>query len=294
MGKALYEACPEAREPFDVAAQVCERPIADICFNGPEDTLKETANTQVCLFTVEAAISRVLHARGIAGSLCAGHSLGEYSALYHSGALPFEDGLRLVSRRAALMDEATRRRPGAMAAVIGLAPARIEDVLAHVSSGIVVAANQNSPQQTVISGETAAVDDACAMLKEAGASRCKKLRVSGAFHSPLMQEAADAFGPAISNTHFAAPRVPVVANTRGEALDDPAAIAQALVDQITSPVRWVETVQTFGRTGITLCIEAGPGSVLTGLVRKTDASLELVSAHTPEDIDALAGLVQTN
>ncbi len=284
MGKGFFDAYEEARAIYTIGAKVLGIDIAALCFEGPKEELLRTYNTQIALFTTEAAISAVLSAKGVKAAFTAGHSLGEYSALFHSGALGFEDGLRLVAARAQLMDQSTKETDGAMAAVIGLSAHTIDEVLSGITKGCVVRANQNSPVQTVISGDTASVDAACDALKNAGAKRCKHLAVSGAFHSPLMQHAADEFAKEIEQVEFRRPEIPVIPNTTATPVSEPDQIKFALIHQITSPVRWVETVQTMSAQGVGRCMEAGPGTVLKGLIRKTDDSLEVVSVHTVDDI----------
>ncbi len=284
MGKDLYERFTEARARFDRANDVLGRDLAALCFDGPEAQLRETQNTQPALFVMEAALTDVLRAHDIEPSYAAGHSLGEYGALYAAGVFSFEDGLRLVARRGELMAAAGRRRPGAMAAIIGLPVERIREVLAKVDEGTVVPANQNSPEQTVISGEEKAVERACELLKTAGAKRAVMLPVGGAFHSPLMAEMAEEFGSAVAQVAFHAPRCPVLANVTAQPESDADRVRSLLVQQLTSPVRWVETVATLQGLEYGRCLEVGPGVVLKGLVRACAPDMAVIPCGTAENV----------
>ncbi|MBD3239429.1 MAG: ACP S-malonyltransferase [Chitinivibrionales bacterium] len=287
MGQDLYEKFSEAKARFDQANEILGRDIAGLCFSGPEEELKATQNTQPALFTMEAALTDVLKSNGIVPSYTAGHSLGEYGALYAAGAFSFEDGLRLVAQRGALMAAAGKKKPGAMAAVIGLDVEQIRGVLEKVDTGIVVPANQNSPEQTVISGEVVAVETACELLKEAGAKRAVPLPVSGAFHSPLMQEAADEFKAVLDGVTFNTPACPVVTNVTAQPENDPQKLRDLLYRQLTSPVRWVETVETLQSLDCGRCLEVGPGAVLKGLLRKFAPDVTIVSCGTAENVYSL-------
>jgi len=275
MGKDLYESFDVAKEKFDDANRILGRDLVSIIFNGPQEELTATQNTQPALFTIEAVISDILGQKGIAPSYTAGHSLGEYSALYAAGVLSFEDGLKAVARRGELMARVGKATPGTMAAVIGMSREKIAEVLATVSSGIVVPANENSPEQTVISGEVPAVTEACEKLKAAGAKRAMLLPVSGAFHSPLMQVAADEFAPFLDTITFSAPRCPVITNVTAKAETDPMLMKSLLVKQLISPVHWVDAMNTLAQLDFGVCLETGPGSVLKGLAKKCSDSLML-------------------
>lgn len=287
MGRDVYEKFDAAKARFDQANDILGRDIAALCFDGPEEELKATQNTQPALFTMEAALSDVLKENGITPSYTAGHSLGEYGALYAAGAVSFEDGLRLVAQRGALMAAAGEKKPGAMAAVIGLDVDAIRAVLEKVDNGIVVPANQNTPEQTVISGEVDAVNTACEMLKEAGAKRAVPLPVSGAFHSPLMQEAADEFKGVLEGVSFKEPSCPVITNVTAQPETDPRQLRDLLYRQLISPVRWVETVETLKGLEYGLCLEVGPGAVLKGLLRKFAPDVSVVSCGTAENVYSL-------
>ena len=246
-----------------------------------------TSNTQPALFTVEAATADLLAEKGITPVIAAGHSLGEYNALYAAGVFSFEDGLRLVARRGELMAAAGIRKPGTMAAIIGMEKPRIDEVLRTVTSGIVVTANENAPDQTVISGEISAVNDACAALKAAGAKRALPLSVSGAFHSPLMQSVADEMAEALTNVTFRTPQCPVIANVTARPESDPATLRMLLVKQLVSPVRWVDSMAALAAAGCDACIEVGPGAVLRGLAKKCNDTLKTVAAAATTDISYL-------
>jgi [acyl-carrier-protein] S-malonyltransferase len=287
MGKDLFDSFECVRKRFTLADELLGRELTEIVFTGPAEALTQTANTQPALFTIEAAITDLLAEKGITPSVTAGHSLGEYSALYAAGAVTFKDGLKLVARRGELMAAAGAKRPGAMAAVIGMEKTRIAEVLNGISSGIVVTANENAPEQTVISGEAGAVGEACEKLKNAGAKKVVPLSVSGAFHSPLMQSAADDMAAVLSPIRFSAPKCPVIANVTAKPENDPEQLKALLVKHLVSPVRWVDSMLQLAALGCEVCIEAGPGSVLRGLARKCSDKLNVVAADTVTNISSL-------
>lgn len=260
MGQELY---PDHKALMESANDILGFRITDIMFNGTADDLKATRVTQPAIF-----LHSVVLAKSQAGApdMVAGHSLGEFSALVAAGALSFEDGLRLVSLRAQAMQECCEMQPGAMAAIIGLPDARIEEVCAGIPG--VVPANYNSPGQVVISGEEAAVDKACEILKADGAKRALRLPVSGAFHSPLMEPAREKLARAIEATPFQAPRCPVYQNVTAAPTEDPALIKENCLKQLTSPVKWTQSVINMAADGATEFVELGPGTVLTGLVKR--------------------------
>jgi len=284
MGADLAQKFPAARARFETADRILGRGLSTLCFSGPDEELKSTRNTQPALFTIEAAVSDILAENSVTPSCTAGHSLGEYSALYAAGVFSFEDGLKIVAKRGELMADAGTARPGTMAAVIGLPVDRIAEVLGTVTDGVVVAANQNSPDQTVISGEVAAVGKACELLKAAGAKRALTLPVSGAFHSPLMQDAAERFAAFLEPFSFADPRCPVIANVTATAETGGAVIKGLLVRQLVSPVRWVESVACMKTFDPVTMLETGPGAVLAGLVKKCDAALNVIPCGSAENI----------
>jgi [acyl-carrier-protein] S-malonyltransferase len=287
MGKDLFDSFACVRKRISQADVVLGRELTKIIFTGPAEALNATGNTQPALFTVEAAITDLLAEKGCVPSVVAGHSLGEYSALYAAGVIAFEDGLKLVARRGELMAAASIKRPGTMVAVIGLKKSRIAEVLQDIRSGIVVTANENTPDQTVISGEKAAVGEAGEKLKAVGAKKVVPLPVSGAFHSPLMQGAADEMAAVLAPIRFNAPRCPVIANVTAKQENDPALLKELLVKQLVSPVRWVDSMEALAAFQCEICIEAGPGSVLRGLARKCSDKLNVVAADTVTNISSL-------
>jgi len=289
MGKDLFDASEIARKRFTEADAVLGRELSAIIFTGPAESLTLTSNTQPALFTVEAAITDLLAEKGITPAIAAGHSLGEYSALYAAGVVSFEEGLKLVARRGELMAAAGVKKPGTMAAIIGLERSRIDDVLGTIASGIVVAANENAPDQVVISGEVVAVGDACIALKAAGAKRALPLTVSGAFHSPLMQSAADELSTMLAGTTFNAPRCPVIANVTAKPETDPSTMKELLIKQLISRVRWVDSMAALQAFAPDRIIEAGPGNVLRGLARKCSDSLNVLAGDTMANISSIAG-----
>ncbi|MFP4164203.1 MAG: ACP S-malonyltransferase [Chitinispirillaceae bacterium] len=284
MGKDIIEEFPSARAKFEQADTIVGHDLSRIILEGPREELTATQNTQPALFLVEAAITDILLEKGIEPQYTAGHSLGEYSALYAAGFITFEEGLKTVARRGELMSRAGKEAPGTMAAVIGLDREKITSVLESVKSGIVVCANENSPEQTVISGEVEAVNEACSLLKEAGAKRALTLPVSGAFHSPLMQKASEEFSSVLQEVQFSSPRCPVIANVTAKTEDDPAVVKELLVKQLVSPVRWVDSMNTLAQLNPALSAEVGPGSVLRGLARKCSPSLNVVPCNSATNI----------
>ena len=260
MGQELY---PGHKELMESANSILGFRITDIMFGGTADDLKATRVTQPAIFLHSVVLAK---SQASAPDMVAGHSLGEFSALVAAGALSFEDGLRLVSLRAQAMQECCEMQPGAMAAIIGLPDARIEEVCAGIPG--VVPANYNSPGQVVISGEEAAVDKACEILKADGAKRALRLPVSGAFHSPLMEPAREKLARAIESTPFQAPRCPVYQNVTAAPTEDPAVIRENCLKQLTSPVKWTQSVINMAADGATEFVELGPGTVLTGLVKR--------------------------
>ena len=270
MGKDLYDNVPLAKELFDRANEILGFPITDIMFAGTDEQLKQTKVTQPAIFLHSVLLAR---SRGDAfkPDMAAGHSLGEFSALVAAGALGFEDGLKLVSKRAMAMQKACEQNPSTMAAIIALPDEKVEEICASVD-GVVVPANYNCPGQLVISGTNEAIDEACAKLTAAGAKRALKLNVGGAFHSPLMEPARVELEAAIAAAPFAKPVCPVYQNVDAKPHTDPAEIRANLIAQLTSPVRWTQIVQNMLADGATSFTELGPGSVLQGLIKKVDRS----------------------
>jgi len=267
MGKDLYDGSPQARELFDAADRLLDAPLSKICFEGPEEELRQTVNTQPAIFLHSIVLTRLM--ANAHGDMAAGHSLGEYSALVWSGALTFEDGLKLVRLRGRLMQQAGTERPGAMAAVVGLAPARVEEICVQASQdGVVQAANFNSPGQIVISGSVGGVRRAMGIARERGAKMVRELPVSGAFHSPLMEAAKRGLKEALEKTAIRDAAIPVYANVSAQPVQKADQIRRLLSEQLTSPVRWEETIRNMASAGASTFIEVGPGKVLQGLVKR--------------------------
>ncbi len=275
MGKELYETNPNAKELFEKANEILGFRITDVMFEGTADQLKETKVTQPAVFLHSVILAKTLN--DFNPEMVAGHSLGEFSALVASGALSFEDGLKLVSQRALAMQKACEIVPSTMAAVLNLEDGIVEKICEEID-GIVVAANYNCPGQLVISGEYKAVELACEKLKEAGAKRALILPVGGAFHSPMMEPAREELAAAIEATHFSNPSCPVYQNVVAKAVIDPIEIKKHLITQLTAPVRWTQAVQQMIADGASSFTEVGPGKVLVGLVNKIDKEVETISA----------------
>lgn len=264
MGKDLYDSSAVAKEMFDKANEILGFSITDVMFAGTDEDLRQTKVTQPAVFLHSVILAKVL---GIKPDMTAGHSLGEFSALVAAGALSFEDGLSLVSKRAMAMQKACEMQPSTMAAVLGLADDVIEDICSKID-GVVVPANYNCPGQLVISGSIEAIDEAVTKMEEAGAKRAIKLAVGGAFHSPLMEPARQELDAAIEATPFSKPVCPVYQNVSTVAETAPETIKANLVKQLTSPVKWTQSVRSMIKDGATSFTEVGPGSVLQGLIKK--------------------------
>ncbi len=277
MGKDLYEANPMAKELFEKANEILGYRITDIMFEGTDEDLKQTKVTQPAVF-LHSVISAMCMGDDFKPAMTAGHSLGEFSALVAAEALSFEDGLRLVYARAMAMQKACEAAPSTMAAIIGLPDEQVVEICKQVSTegNVVVAANLNCPGQVVISGNIEAVNEACAKMKEAGAKRALPLKVGGAFHSPLMQPAKDELQEAIENTEIKAPKCPVYQNVDAKPHTDPAEIKANLIAQLTSSVRWTESVQNMIADGADDFTECGPGKALQGMISRIDKT---VAAH---------------
>lgn len=276
MGKDLYEQSPLAKELFEKANAILGFRITDIMFEGTAEELKETKVTQPAVFLHSVILAKTL-GDDFKPEMVAGHSLGEFSALVANGTLSFEDGLRLVSKRALAMQKACEITPSTMAAVLGLEDKVVEDVCASID-GIVVAANYNCPGQLVISGETSAVERACEAMKAAGAKRALILPVGGAFHSPMMEPAREELAAAIEATTFSDPICPVYQNVTANAVSDANEIKKNLIIQLTAPVRWTQSVQQMIADGASEFTEVGPGKVLIGLVNKINKEVTTLSA----------------
>ncbi len=284
MGKELYENYDAAKKVLDEADQILDFDLKDMIFNGPEEDLNNTKNTQPAIYTVSAMVKAVLNENGLQASAAAGHSLGEYSALYAAGVLSFEDGLKLVRRRGELMDQADPEGKGTMAAVIGLADEEVEAVLAEID-GIVTVANYNSPGQVVISGEVEAVAEAEELLGEKGAKKVISLSVSGAFHSPLMEPAKEELKNTIEAVDFNDAQIPLIANVTADYVKTSSEIKAALIKQLDNSVRWVETIERFKEDGYQDYVEVGPGRVLKGLMRRIDRSLNAYNVQDEKSLN---------
>ena len=266
MGQDLYNSSNEAKNYFDKANDILGFGITDIMFAGSDEDLKQTKVTQPAVF-LHSVISALVMGTDFRPDMVAGHSLGEFSALVASGALSFEDGLRLVSARAFAMQKACEITPSTMAAVLGLDDNKVEEICSQID-GVVVAANYNCPGQLVISGKKDDVAKACELMKEAGAKRALPLQVGGGFHSPCMQPAKEELEKAIRATVFSKPVCPVYQNVDGKPYTDVENIKNNLIAQLTSPVRWTQTVRNMAADGVTEFVELGPGTVLQGLIKK--------------------------
>ena len=292
MSKALAEAYPVVAETFQAADDLLGYGLADLCFNGPQEKLDETVYTQPALFVAGVATLRAINEQlggAAAPAFVAGHSLGEFTALVAANAISFEDGLKLVQKRAELMRDAGEKSPGAVAALLGLDIDAVRNVCedASTASGeVVVVANDNCPGQVVISGSDAALDKALELASEAGAKRAVKLAVSVAVHSPLMQSAGEEFAEAVDATTINDPEIPVVGNVTAKALTTTSDIQDELKRQITSSVLWNDSMQTMLAEGVDTFVELGPGAVLVGLMKRIDRSAKRVSIETPDDISA--------
>ena len=274
MGKDLYKTSTLAKDLFERANEILGFRITDIMFEGTAEELKETKVTQPAVFLHSVILAKVLDVKP---EMVAGHSLGEFSALVVNGALSFEDGLKLVSKRALAMQKACEIIPSTMAAVLNLEDNIVEDICASID-GVVVAANYNCPGQLVISGEYKAVELACEKMKEAGAKRALILPVGGAFHSPMMEPASSALAAAIEATTFSNPTCPVYQNVTAKAVSNPSEIKNNLISQLTGAVKWTQSVNQMIADGATSFTEVGPGKVLVGLVNKIDKEVETISA----------------
>jgi len=277
MGLDLYNNSPLAKELFEQANEILGFEITKIMFEGTAEALKQTKVTQPAIFLHSVILAKTL-GDDFKPEMVAGHSLGELSALVANGVLTFEDGLKLVSKRALAMQKACEAQESTMAAVLALDDATVEEVCASID-GIVVAANYNCPGQLVISGEIAAIDKACEVLLEKGAKRALKLPVGGAFHSPLMEPAREELAAAIEATIFSNPTCPVYQNVVAKAVTNPSEIKENLRAQLTAPVRWTQSIQQMIADGGTEFIEVGPGKVLQGLMRSIDRSVAASGAE---------------
>jgi [acyl-carrier-protein] S-malonyltransferase len=285
MGKELAERYPAARSVFDEADNALGFSISDLCFNGTEEALKLTANTQPAILTASVATYRVLAEKGISPHFVAGHSLGEFSALVAAGGLEFADAVRLVRRRGEYMQSAVPEGVGAMAAILGLAPAQVTELCRKAANGQVVApANLNSPEQTVISGHAEAVKRAVEFASAGGAKRAVMLVVSAPFHSALMIPAAQRLESDLRTVTFHTLRVPLVTNTDAEITTSGDEARESLIRQVSLPVRWEESIRVLVEEGVNTFVEVGPGRVLTGLLRQIDRSVHVFNVEDEKSL----------
>lgn len=269
MGKDLWDRFPQVKAHYELTNEILGRDIARLSFEGPQEELTQTDNTQPAIFAHSVALYRLLQDKGLTPFVVAGHSLGEYTALVAADVLSYETALPLVQLRGRLMKEAGQRRPGTMAAIIGLSAEQVQGLCAQAAeAGVVQVANHNSPTQLVISGEVSGVQKAMFLAKEAGAKRVVSLPVSGAFHSPLMADVQEQLAAALEEAQFRPPTIPMVANVTAQVVDQPDQIKELLIRQLVSPVRWSESVEQMVNLGAELFLEVGPGKVLRGLLRR--------------------------
>jgi len=285
MGKELAERYPAARAVFEEADQALGFSISQLCFEGSEDALKLTANTQPAILTASVAACRILEEKGITPHFVAGHSLGEYSALVAAGSLTFADAVRLVRLRGGYMQEAVPAGEGAMAAILGLAPAQVVEICKKAADGQVVApANLNSPEQTVISGHAAAVKRAVELASAGGAKGAVMLAVSAPFHSELMTPAQKNLEVDLRRTSFAPLRAPLVSNVDAEVISSGEEAREALIRQVSLPVRWEESMRQLVEEGVGTFVEVGPGRVLSGLLRQIDRSVHCFNVEDEKSL----------
>jgi [acyl-carrier-protein] S-malonyltransferase len=287
MGKDLYEAFREARAVYEKANEILGFSLSGLCFDGPEADLRLTINTQPALFVTSFACLKVLESRGVRPDVVAGHSVGEYAANAAAGSLTLEDGTALIRRRGELMQEAGVRHPGTMAAIIGLTPEKTEEACrAAANTGIVDVANFNSPGQIVISGETAAVEEAGRIAKEAGARKVIPLNVSGGFHSRLMLSTVDDLAKELASVPFRESKIPVAANISATYVRHPDEIRDALARQIAGSVQWEKSISMMIEDGVDTFIEVGPGKVLSGLIKRISGDVVVRNVGDVESLNA--------
>ncbi len=284
MGRDVAEAVPEAMDVFERSSIAAGLDLQRLCFEATEEELVETELQQPALVATSLAVLAAIRARGIKPDFVVGHSVGEFAALAASGALKVEEAVALVRERGLAMAEAARKNPGSMAAILGLDDEVVERICRRIVN--VWPANYNCPGQIVVSGENPAVDEACATAEEEGARRAVRLRVSGAFHSPLVARAADRFRPALDRVKFAEPTAPFMSTVTAR-IESAKRMGPLLVEQLTAPVRFTQAAQALVKEGAHTFVEVGPGNVLGGLVKRIDRSVKTVSVSTPEEIDKL-------
>jgi [acyl-carrier-protein] S-malonyltransferase len=283
MGREIAEV-PEAREVLALASRVADLDLIHLTFDAPEDELVETDVQQPALVATSLAVLAAIRSRGIKPDFVVGHSVGEFAALAAAGALRVEEAIALVRERGLAMAEAARRNPGSMAAILGLEDETVERICRRILN--VWPANYNCPGQIVVSGENPAVDEACEAATDAGARRAVKLRVSGAFHSPLVAKAADRLRPALEKVKFNEPSAPFMSTVTAR-IENARRAGPLLVDQLTAPVRFTQAAQSLMKEGVNTFVEVGPGNVLSGLVKRIDRSAKTISVGSPDAIDKL-------
>lgn len=288
MGKDLYDASAEVRQLYSMASELIGEDLAKLSFEGPAETLKQTRFTQPAILVHSLAVLTMLGEKVPSFDYAAGHSLGEYGALAAAGAMSYEDAVKAVVRRAALMEDACQKNPGTMAAVMGLDSGKTEEVCSRASGeGVVVPANFNSAVQIAVSGSIVSVEEAVRLAKEQGAKRAVMLEVGGAFHSPLMASAKDGMASYLEEIAIKQPTKPVIANVTARPVQDSDDIRRLLIEQITSPVRWAQTMQFLADEGVTRVIEVGPGKVLTSLAKRDMRPETLLTLDTLADLEKI-------
>jgi [acyl-carrier-protein] S-malonyltransferase len=296
MGRDLALAFPVAQQTFAEANDALGFDLAELCWNGPEERLRLTEFTQPAIFTASVAALRVLTAAGVTADYLAGHSLGEYSANVAAGTIDFAAAARTVHRRGQLMQQAVPAGQGAMAAILGMPPDTVAAVCqdaAREMGAPVEPANMNAPEQTVISGATAAVERATVLARERGAKRAVILHVSAPFHCSLMQPAQDALAPILQSLSFSSAKIPIVVNVDARLVSDGVALRDALIRQVTGAVRWTESMQLLIAQGVTTFVEVGPGKVLSGLLRQIDRSQKCGHVEDPASLEKLLAVVSS-
>ena len=306
MGLELFQEYTTARATFDEADAVLNRKLSHLCFEGPAEVLRQTENTQLAILTCSVAALRVSNERGITPKVVAGHSLGEYSALVAADVLAFSDALKLVEHRAQVMAEASYRQDCTMAAILGLEEGTLQDLCEAASSvksismsrdanaGVVQIANYNCPGQLIVSGDTVAVERVMDSAKAAGARRCLRLEVSGAFHSALMAPAKEQLQTVIDDFQFNDPSIGVVANVTGEFVQTADEIRRLLIAQVTSAVQWEKSIRTIGAAGISNFVEVGPGTVLSGMVRRTLSEATCLNVEDAKSLDKVMDMASSS
>jgi [acyl-carrier-protein] S-malonyltransferase len=284
MGRELATIVPEAMDVFERGSQAAGLDLQYLCFEAPEAELMETEIQQPALVATSLAVLAAIRARGIKPDFVVGHSVGEFTALASAGALKFEEAIALVRERGLAMADAAKKNPGSMAAILGLDDEVVERICRRIIN--VWPANYNCPGQIVVSGENPAVDEACEAAEEEGARRAVKLRVSGAFHSPLVARAADRLRPALDKVKFAEPSAPFMSTVTAR-IEDAKRMGPLLVEQLTAPVRFTQAAQALLREGVQTFVEVGPGNVLSGLIKRIDRNAETISVSTPESLEKL-------